>query len=190
MSKTTRATSTDSPDVDIPGRLNLGCGPDYREEWHNVDATPGVDPDEVVDLNDPWPWPDNSFQEILASHVFEHLDDTTHAMQEASRVLAPGGQLEVRVPIGRDAATDPTHQQTWTYDTPTFYDRDDGPPWVPDTGLTLEDRTLRVWFDGLLMPFDGLLQRLARRDPYFAEALCVAGELVAIYRSPDGGETG
>lgn len=72
--------------------LNLGCGtvtlPAPRPlhhalvdediythpDWHNVDrnAAPGVD--ETVDVfTYPWPWPDNSFDGALASHLVEHI---------------------------------------------------------------------------------------------------------------------
>lgn len=180
MSRAT--TSSDSESNQLPRLLNLGCGPDYRDEYHNVDATPGVDPDEVVDLNvERWPWPDDHFQHILASHVVEHLDDPTHAMQEAARILGPGGRLEVHVPVGRDAHTDPTHQQIWTYDTPTFYDHEEGPPWIPDVPLELVDRTVHVWLAGQMKQLNWVLQHIAGRAPRLAEHLCVAGELIATY---------
>lgn len=174
-------TPAHSSTADQPRLLNLGCGPDYRAGWHNVDNARSVDADEHTDLNSDWPWPANTYRTILASHVIEHLDDPTHAMREAARVLAADGRLIVRVPIGRDAHTDPTHTHVWTYDTPTFYDHTNGPPWTPTLPLQLVDRELRVWFDGPLEHANGVLQALARRQPHLAEWAAVAGELTAVY---------
>jgi len=72
--------------------LNLGCGRvilpcprpahhllvdaeiyDYPD-WLNVDRNAGPEVDEVVDIfSYPWPWPDNSFDGALASHIVEHI---------------------------------------------------------------------------------------------------------------------
>ena len=61
---------------------------------------PGVDL--VHDLNDgKLPFPDNSVQEVYASHVFEHLVHWEDVIMEVFRVLEPGGILTVRVPHGR-----------------------------------------------------------------------------------------
>lgn len=71
----------------------------------------------LVDLDEtPWPWDDDSATYILASHVLEHLDSVVAFMDEAHRVLAPGGILEVRVPHWQhaNAHQDPTHQHTFT----------------------------------------------------------------------------
>jgi SAM-dependent methyltransferase len=41
---------------------------------------------------------EQSFDVIIASDVFEHIDDDTAAVKECRRVLKPGGQLIVFVP--------------------------------------------------------------------------------------------
>ena len=95
--------------------LNLGCGRDIREGWINLDAKwlPGVDV--VADLdqcrNAPLPFPDNSIDEFLASHVIEHLRDALSFMQELHRIAKPGAVAVFRVPYGSsdEADEDPTH---------------------------------------------------------------------------------
>ncbi|WP_226043518.1 methyltransferase domain-containing protein [Natrinema sp. DC36] len=97
-------------------RLNLGCGQDQISDFHNVDISSDVQPDEVVDLQQtPWPWPDDSFSHTLASHVLEHLDPVP--WDEICRVLAPGGTLVIVYPIGNTRFEDPTHQQFWNWNT-------------------------------------------------------------------------
>jgi SAM-dependent methyltransferase len=69
-----------------------------------------TDPDEggTVPHAGPWlvvqgdtyhlPFPDGSFDCVIASEVLEHLHHDTAALQECRRVLRPGGQLVVTVP--------------------------------------------------------------------------------------------
>lgn len=95
-------------------KLNLGCGDDYRAGYHNIDIRPEVDPDEVVNLDEfPWPWPDDAYEVVLASHVIEHLSDQHRALRELSRIAEPGGIVRIRSPHWNSASTaiDPTHKQ-------------------------------------------------------------------------------
>ena len=55
-------------------KLNLGCGNDIKEGWVNMDYIGAEGVDVVHNLNRlPYPFPDNTFDSILASHVLEHL---------------------------------------------------------------------------------------------------------------------
>lgn len=44
------------------------------------------------------PFPENSFDVVHTSHVFEHLEDPLKAAKEALRVLKPGGLLFIEIP--------------------------------------------------------------------------------------------
>ena len=96
-------------------RLNLGCGRDVRPGWTNLDAMPLPGVDVVADLgrcaDTPLPFADNTFDELLLSHVIEHIDATLPLLQECWRVAKPGAVAVVRVPHGAsdDAWEDPTH---------------------------------------------------------------------------------
>lgn len=82
-------------------RLNLGCGEQILQGWDNYDINPCTDAVKYIDLNKiPYPFPDNYADEILFSHVLEHL--TTHpldVMKELHRILKPGGRLIVKLPV-------------------------------------------------------------------------------------------
>lgn len=79
--------------------LNLACG---FKKWPgavNVDISDACHPDMIVDLEwTPWPWKDNSVDEIYASHCFEHFNEWWKCFLECVRILKPGGHLEIRVP--------------------------------------------------------------------------------------------
>jgi SAM-dependent methyltransferase len=106
-------------------RLNVGCGRDVRSGWLNLDVArlPGVDV--VHDLDRfPWPFEDNSFDEIVLINVLEHLSDTIKAMNELYRISAPGAKVTVRVPYWNspDAISDPTHKASFNERTFDFFD--------------------------------------------------------------------
>ena len=67
------------------------------------------------DLNERWPLADNTVGVLRAHDAIEHLRDPIHTMNEAHRVLAPGGFLMISVPSssGKGAFCDPTHVSYW-----------------------------------------------------------------------------
>lgn len=98
----------------MPDILNLGCGNKLVAGAVQHDRTkhrPEVDV--VWDLNDrPWPWPDGSFDLIVACAVLEHLKLTLlESFAECWRILRPGGILHVKLPHWQSdmAYVDPTH---------------------------------------------------------------------------------
>lgn len=120
--------------------LHLGSGYQYRTGWVNVDKLSYVKSDVQHDLTiAPWPWPDNSVDRAEADNLVEHIGWGPHGedlllvfMNEAHRVLKPGGKLWIRVPdfqrwpVG--ALRDPTHRRYfvvgsfdyWTADHQTY----------------------------------------------------------------------
>lgn len=174
-------------------RLNLGCNTDYREGWCNLDANEDVEADVYADLEAaPWPFPANSFTQILASHVFEHLEDMEGALRECARLLRPGGELVVRHPIGQDWVEDPGHlpKNEWDWRTPLRYCGLE--PWDCDVGLEVADRDVNLWSQH---PCREVHQRyldtkLAR---YGAGRWCFArgqwsGEFIVTFRKPPEGD--
>lgn len=106
-------------------RLNLGCCDSHRAGCVNVDRVPPADV--ITDLSQPWPWADSSVDDIFAGDIFEHLPSKIHTMNEAWRVLRPGGVLHLVVPTtdGRGAFQDPTHVSFWTPNDLIYYTHGD-----------------------------------------------------------------
>ena len=100
--------------VDLGGRFNAPPG------FETVDL---LDASIISDLNEKWPFDDSSVGMINASNIFEHLKDPIHTMNEAFRVLAPGGWLFIDVPSteGRGAFQDPTHVSFWNENSIWYY---------------------------------------------------------------------
>jgi SAM-dependent methyltransferase len=117
-------------------RLHLGCGRNILAGWTNLDQMAGPGVDVVADLDrcaeTPLPFPDDTFDEFQASHVFEHLRNPLPMMQELHRIAKPGAKAVFRVPYGSsdDAFEDPTHVRqcylnTFSYFSQPFYWRAD-----------------------------------------------------------------
>lgn len=91
---------------------NLGCGKDYVPGETNVDLY-AEKVDVRHDLNIfPYPFLDDSFDEIHAFNVIEHLIDAIEVMREIHRIGADGCVVLVRVPHFRSACLyeDLTHR--------------------------------------------------------------------------------
>jgi hypothetical protein len=108
--------------------LLLGAGHDRRkkvyldgqEKWAGtlvtLDMGPDSKPDVVWDLDvRPLPFQDEEFDELAAYDVLEHVGRAGDwrgwfdEFAEYHRILKPGGQFGIIVPIGRDAFADPGH---------------------------------------------------------------------------------
>jgi SAM-dependent methyltransferase len=80
-------------------KLHLGCGQNYYKGWINLDRNPDNFSDLMHDLEVyPWPFEDNTFDEIWADQLLEHLSDVPKAVREVHRILKPGGVFSGQVP--------------------------------------------------------------------------------------------
>ena len=106
-------------------KLNVGCGPNIKAGWVNIDL--GATSDLQLDIRRPLPFPDGSCDFIYGEHVFEHLSypgDAEQFLRECHRVLKSGGVLSLGVPdvewplreyaAGRMEFFDWAGQQPWT----------------------------------------------------------------------------
>jgi predicted SAM-dependent methyltransferase len=84
----------------LPLKLNLGCGPNIRPGWVNVDLF-SSHADLQLDLRKRWPFPDSSATHIYSEHAFEHFEfseEVPHFLSESLRILRDGGVFDVGVP--------------------------------------------------------------------------------------------
>jgi SAM-dependent methyltransferase len=87
-------------------RLNFGCG-DYplpaEQGWINIDETDESKADYIASVP-PIPYGDETIEEVWGCHFLEHLGqaDAGAFLDEAYRVLKPGGLLGLVVPDTRE----------------------------------------------------------------------------------------
>jgi SAM-dependent methyltransferase len=92
-------------------KVNLGCGRVVRKGFVGIDMY-DFGQKYVMDFEtDPLPFADSTVDHMVASHVLEHIHNLIPLMNEIWRVLKPGAELAVAVPVfpHEEAFQDPTH---------------------------------------------------------------------------------
>jgi len=103
-------------------KIDLACGDNKREGFIGVDIKETSSTDIIHNLNQyPWPFEDNSVDEINCSHYVEHIphdvkngndtDGLIQFMNECYRILKKDGKLTITAPYYTSvrAFGDPTH---------------------------------------------------------------------------------
>lgn len=108
--------------------VEIGGGTLVQPGWLNLDPRHGEGPWRRMAQDVPWPCADGSVDAIRASHVMEHIpagQDRIDVMNEAHRVLRPGGVFEIIVPFMTGtwhAIADPTHVSFWVMESFHYFD--------------------------------------------------------------------
>lgn len=113
-------------------KLDIGCGTRKKAGFWGVDSRQFEGVDQVADICKPWPWADNSAEEIHAGHVLEHLTnlndkwERVHFFNEAYRVLIDQGKLTISIPhwASNRYYGDPTHKEPFSEMGFYYLDRD------------------------------------------------------------------
>lgn len=93
-------------------KLDLGCGSSKKEGYIGVDVLPLKGVDIVHSLIQfPYPFEDNSIDEIWMDNVLEHLPNPVRVVEELHRICKPNAKVTICVPYFRSlyAFIDPTH---------------------------------------------------------------------------------
>jgi hypothetical protein len=110
-------------------KLNLGCGASRLPGFLNVDSEAACNPDMVCNLEQAWPWADNSVDTISMVHVLEHLgrepQTYLNIIKEMWRVCVDGALVHIVVPHHRhdNFFSDPTHVRPVTSLGLTLFDK-------------------------------------------------------------------
>ncbi|MGH9663488.1 MAG: class I SAM-dependent methyltransferase [Bryobacteraceae bacterium] len=96
-----------------PRVLDVGCGINKYPGSIGIDRIAGTRADVLCELDHfPYPFRDNSFDEVRAIHVIEHVSDVIRTMEEFHRLARPGGEVFIVTPHYTDFSSfcDPTHR--------------------------------------------------------------------------------
>ena len=109
--------------------IEIGGGTLLTAGYINLDPVHGIGDWKRFAQDTPWPTGDNTVDKLRASHVMEHIpagmDHRVKVMNEAHRVLKPGGIFEIIVPllVGTwHAIADPTHVSFWVKESFHYFD--------------------------------------------------------------------
>lgn len=79
-------------------RLEIGGGAFPRgDDWINVDLCAGCDVRHDLNVT-PWPFDDDSVDDIYSSHCIEHVEDPLVFLKECARIGRIGCAVELRCP--------------------------------------------------------------------------------------------
>ncbi|MBU0628882.1 MAG: class I SAM-dependent methyltransferase [Nanoarchaeota archaeon] len=105
-------------------KLNIGCGNDIKKDYINLDIVNLDGVDVVHDLDKmPYPFKDNTFEEVRAIGIAEHLADLVKSMEELHRICKNGAIIDLDPPYFNSitALADPTHKRFFTLDTFDYF---------------------------------------------------------------------
>jgi len=106
-------------------RLDIACGKNKRDGFIGVDIWEGADI--VCDLeNFPWPFADESVDEIYCSHYIEHTPDLIAFANEIYRIMKIGATAYILAPYYSSirAWQDPTHVRAISENTFLYFDKE------------------------------------------------------------------
>lgn len=105
-------------------KLNLGSSGRPKKGYINVDWLSLVKPDVEHDLNVfPYPFLDNEFDLVEATHIVEHLDRPFLVMKEISRITRSGGRIVIKVPHFSRAMGHPEHFHGFDVTFPNYFNK-------------------------------------------------------------------
>ena len=106
-------------------KLHLGCGVNYKKGWVNLDNSKSVKPDIIWNLEKtPLPFKDNSTDEVLAEHIFEHIKNFIPLMHDLYRICKKNAIIKIKVPFyaSCEQHSDPTHVRFFSPFTFDYFD--------------------------------------------------------------------
>lgn len=146
-------------------KLNLGCGTKILAGYCNVDKY--GEPDLRWDLEKfPWPWENDSVDEIILSHVLEHLgktpDQFIEIMKEIYRISVSDAIIKIVVPHPRHDyfISDPTHVRPITPKMMSMFSKKNNVIWQE---IGCSNSTLALYHD---VDFEMISNSISLDEPF------------------------
>lgn len=185
--------SRETPDGRV---LDVGCGAQPYRPWieaaglryDGVDWPQSIHSPEAAgtvrhDLNArPWPFDAETFDGLLCTEVLEHIPDPTGFLQEAARVLKPGGLMVLTTPL-----VWPEHEAPHDYFRYTQFGLT---RLAGRAGFTVERCEPRGGWHAALAQVLGLWSYHAVGKPWNYATRVAVWPVMAVLAALDGGEAG
>jgi predicted SAM-dependent methyltransferase len=156
-------------------KLNLGSGKDIKQGYINLDFEKykGIDVIHNLD-NFPYPFKDNTFEEILALNIMEHLNNPDGFIKELWRIGKNNCKIKINVPHFTSRCTwiDLTHKRPFSFDSLKYYSEKKEDVY---SLITNNNVSFKVEFKPVMNRFNRFIGigLLAKRFPRFYETfLC------------------
>jgi len=160
----------------LPRVLDVGCGIRKRPGSIGIDRNPSTAADVICDLDRfPYPFADQSFDELYAIHVIEHVTDVIRTMEEFHRLVRKGGRIRIETPHYTDFSSfcDPTHKSHLNSYSFRYFGEDHGGFGYYSPVRFRERRVhiklLQVW---RLLGFEWLVNHVERFRRFWEHYLC------------------
>lgn len=127
--------------------LDLGAGREPLPGHVAVDLRRTAETDVLASAAD-LPFGDATVDRIHANSLIPHLEDYTEAFEEWSRVLKPGGELEIAATHAHSTGIiqDADHSSwSWTSETPGYFDSDHTFSYYTNVSLDLVSCEVKGW---------------------------------------------
>jgi len=111
-------------------KLEVGCGNSKRKGYIGMDIANLDGVDIVHDMNiAPWPFENDTFEEIIFDDVLEHSKDLLVVLSEVYRISKNGCKIKISVPhfSSDNMYTDPTHTIFFSSRSFSYFDKSQNP---------------------------------------------------------------
>lgn len=160
-------------------KLHLGCGNDYKKGYLNCDLSKSVKSDKIVDLEKKLPFKDNSVDEIIASHILEHINNFIPLMEEFYRICKRNAVIKIRVPYFAypGAFQDPTHVRFFTLKTFDYFSTASNLSFYSKARFNVKEKQLHFFVTRPSKFIDKIINRIAPFYERFLSRIFPAEEL-------------
>lgn len=116
--------------IDNITKLNLGAGKNILKGYVNLDIIQGGDVVHNLEII-PYPFKDNTFDEVVIFHVLEHIENQIGLFNELNRICKNNAVIKIVVPYFASPSyyIDPSHRCKFCYQTLEAYTQNSNYPY-------------------------------------------------------------
>lgn len=144
-------------------KLNLGCGRDIKKGYVNLDIINNKGVDVIHNLNKfPYPFKENTFEEVICKQVLPILDDIIKVMEEIHRISKPNAVIKIEVPFFSSVGhyTDITYKHAFTTKSFQYFRKDNPLNYYTKARFKVKSKIILYGLYKILEPFVNLSNKI------------------------------